>query len=61
MDAELRTEDWNSRRRLLNFTTRLQCPSGCGLQTVIDFKPLARLAVLACLHTRTAKTGRRDE
>lgn len=38
---------WNSRLALLHRKTRLNC-GGHGLQAVIDFRPLAQEAVLAC-------------
>jgi hypothetical protein len=38
---------WNSRLALLHKKTRLNCVEH-GLQAVIDFRPLAKQAVLAC-------------
>jgi hypothetical protein len=43
---------WNNRLTLLHKNTRLNCPSGCGVRRVTDFKPLARVAVLDCSHER---------
>jgi hypothetical protein len=46
-------ERWNSRLRLKQYATRILCPQ-CGvLRTIKDFKPLAKVVVLAeCNHER---------
>jgi hypothetical protein len=46
---------WNCRLALLHKNTRLNCPSGCGLQKVTDFKPLHKVALLACSHMRSVE------
>lgn len=47
---------WQSRRSLLNYQTALYCPICHAVQPVVDYKPLANLAVLSCRHDRSIST-----
>jgi hypothetical protein len=47
---------WQSRRSLLNHRTGLYCPICQAVQPVIDYKPLANLAVLSCRNDRKIDT-----
>ena len=50
------TRRWNNRIALRHMKTRLNCPSGCGVRRVTDFKPLAGVVVLDCGHVRGVQT-----
>jgi hypothetical protein len=41
-------ERWNSREALKWAKTRLRCPTHRTIESVTDFRPMAKLAVLAC-------------
>jgi hypothetical protein len=51
---------WSSRLALLNKRTKLLCPEGCGLQSCVDFRPLEKVSVLRCGHTRKPQTEMTD-
>ena len=51
---------WNSRLALLHKKTRLNCVEH-GLQAVVDFRPLAQEAVLACHCRRHVELDLPDE
>jgi len=52
---------WQSVRALLNRRTKLLCEVCHAVQPVIDYKPLASLAVLKCGHTRSVSTMTAEE
>lgn len=52
---------WQSVRALLNRRTRLYCEECRVVRPVVDYKPLASLAVLSCKHERPVSTMTDEE
>ena len=52
---------WQSVRALLNHRTRLYCPLCSTVRPVVDYKPLANVAVLSCKHERSVSTMTAEE